>query len=261
MDRVIALLQADFGDWGKVHDVDGLIKQVKSDLGAKGFTAGSSRVVFSVCPDEINRLRERRTIEGAMASAYDGDFHMGTLAAYPIGGVTGIAAASHHAPERHVKGACIEGDVIFFASPHVGIVPGTRPTYGNVVRPGQEHETPCCGAMMGFLNALKKAKTCSSLELDLDDPLDIARQIVFCELAKQYKSELDIIIKNEDENKQVIELAKINHDLVKKSLKRMLDAFLSKNKCENRYALVSGITINAPGEDYFVLKEISILKG
>nr|MDO8085265.1 hypothetical protein [Candidatus Sigynarchaeum springense] len=260
MTSIIEQLQADFDGWGTVHDADGLVKLVGSNLGTKGFTAESSRIVFSVCPDDINRLHERRTIEGALAGVYNGDFHLGTLAAYPIGGVTGIAAASHHAPERHIKGVCVEGDLIFFASPHMGIVPGANLAYGKLTRPGQEHETSCCGAMMGFLKALKSAKSCSNIELDLDDPLDIARQTVFCELAKRHGRELDEIRRIQDENKQIIELAKVNHDLVEGAIKRMLHAFVSKDKCQNRYALVSGITINAPGEDFFVLKGISILK-
>ncbi len=256
---IIEQLQTDFGNWGTVFNVEGIVKRIESDLGAWGFTVESSRLVFSVCPDDLNRLHERKTVEGGLITKYNGDFHLGSLAAYPISGVTGIAAASHHTPERHDHGVCVEGSLIFFASPHVGVLPGAKPAYGKITRPGQEHVTAACGAMMGFLKSLKERKSCKSLDLNLDDPLDLARQVIFCELAKRYGAELDAILKIGDEGKQVIELAKINHKLVEESIKKMLQAFLAKGHCDNHIALVSGITVNAPGEDYFVLKEISDL--
>ncbi len=259
MASIIEQLQNDFGKWGTVYDVEGLVKRIGSDLGALGFTVESSRLVFSVCPDDINRLHERKTVEGGLTAKYNGDFHLGSLAAYPISGVTGMAAASHHAPEKHEHGTCVEGNLIFLTSPHVGVLPGVKLAYGKITRPGQEHVTAACGAMMGFLKALKEKKSCKGLDINLDDPLDMARQIIFCELAKRYGTELDAILKINDEGKQVVELAKINHKLVDESIKKMLHTFLSKNHCENHIAIVSGITINAPGEDYFVLKEMSTL--
>ncbi|MBN2153327.1 MAG: hypothetical protein JW839_17875 [Candidatus Lokiarchaeota archaeon] len=260
MASIIEQVRTDFGGWGATYDVDGLVERIKSELGTRGLTAEGSRIVFSVCPDEINRLHGRRTIEGALAAVYDGDFHLGTLAAYPISGLSGIAAASHHAPDRHIDGACVEGDLIILASPHVGVSPGPKLVYGRVTRPGQEHETTSCGAAMGFLKELKESKSCKSLDLNLDDPLDTARQIVYCQLVKHFGNELDRILEIQDENRQVIELAKINHDLVERTIKNMLHAFMAKDPCGTRFALVSGITINAPGEDFFVLKGISVLK-
>jgi hypothetical protein len=252
-------LQKDFGSWGTVYDVEGLVKRIESDLGVLGFTAESSRLVFSVCPDDINRLHERKTVEGGLTDKYNGDFHLGSLAGYPIAGMTGIAAASHHAPERHDHGTCVEGNLIFFASPHVGVLPGAKLAYGKITRPGQEHVTAACGAMMGFLTSLKQQKSCKSLDINLDDPLDMVRQIIFCELAKRYGAELDAILKIDDEGKQVIELTKINHKLVDEGIKKLLKRSLAKDHFGNPIALVSGITINAPGEDYFVLKEITTM--
>lgn len=261
MGSILDQLQKDFDGWGTACDADGLLARMMDDLGAKEFSIENTRIVFSVCPDDINRLHERRTIEGVLSGKWNGDFHLGSLAAYPVSGVTGIAAASHHAPDRHVGNACVEGNLLFFASAHVGFMPGEHVKYGKILRPGQERETTCCGAMMGFLALLKDRKSCSNLDLDLNDPLDIARQVVFCELAKHHGPALDALLAIADGNKQVIELAKINNDLVEGAIKRMVAAFLGRGHCENRIALVSGITINAPAEDYFVLREISVLKG
>ena len=254
-------LQEAYQDWGTAFDVDGFMFDLTNKLELHGFHRNDSRLVFSVCSDDLNRLSDRITIENALVKHYNSEFHLGTLGAYPIAGVTGLAAASHHVPDMIEHGKSVEGNLIIFASPHVGAVLANSNTYGKVVRPGQERETTCCGAMMGFLKKLKESKSSKELKGNAGDAIDVAKNTLFSEMFGSHSAELDGLLGLKDENKQVIELSKINHLLVVKRIKEIVNVFSHANKFEGKIVLVSGITINTSQEDYFISKEVTILKG
>ncbi|TXT61615.1 MAG: hypothetical protein BAJALOKI2v1_20068 [Promethearchaeota archaeon] len=256
------LLLKDLGDWGKVLTVDEFMNDVESKLSEMDFNKNNSRLVFSVCPDDVNRLEEKETIENALTGAYNGEFHLGGLGAYPIGGVSGITAASHHPPDDKGNGERKEGNLVFFLSPHMGIMEKDEsPVYGKIIRPGQTKITSSCGAMMGFLAALKDAGSVENFTIAPDDnTVDPTRIVLHNELINNYAGQLTQILGIEDYNKQVIELFKLNYDLVTKKALEMIEEFLEKEHFEGKISAISGITVNIPGKDLFVLKDFSFPK-
>ncbi|MHA1488503.1 MAG: hypothetical protein ACTSRI_02475 [Promethearchaeota archaeon] len=253
-------LLKDFGDWGKVQTIQEFRSDIKKNLSEKDFNRKNSRIVFSVCPDDINRLDDLETIENALTKEYNGEFHLGGLGAYPIGGVSGITAASHHTPDNIVSGVRKEGNLIFFISPHFGLMREKSGDFifGKIVRPGQETPTSSCGAMMGFLDQLKEDGSPQAFKIPEDkEKVDQTRVILHQELINNYSDKLDEILKLESDNQQVINLSLLNYEVVTKKLDLMIKTFLNNNHFKGNIAIISGITVNVPTKDYFILKDIS----
>lgn len=261
MDKLIDEAKSGFSDWAPLLTTGDFAAKVESELAAKGFDRSNSRLVFSVCPDDVNRLKEINTIEGVLTGAYNGEFHLGGLGAYPMGGVSGITAASHHPPDDKSNGARNEGNLIFFISPHMGIIENGEFKYGKIVRPGQEKITSSCGAMMGFLGALKEAGSPENFVITPDDKkVDPTRMVLHDILINQYGDKLKEILTMDDENKQVIELFKLNYDLVASKAKEMINTFLEKEHFEGNISYIGGITVNLPAQDTFLMKELTQIK-
>lgn len=256
MDRYIKQLKKDFENWGKVLSIKDFVLEISKSLSDHNFTADNSRLVFSVCSDDINRLFERETLENSLKEVYNGEFHLGSLGAYPIGGITGITAASHHVPDDIVDDERKEGNLIFFVSPHMGLWIENDVTYGKTLRPGQKKFTSSCGALMGFLNQLKQYKSAKDFKTPEIDASDLARMILYRELLNANSNALNEIIKQKNENQQVIALAKLNHDIILNKTKATIDIFLKKNHFEGRIVIISGVTVNAPKFDLIVLKDV-----
>lgn len=255
------MLTRDFAGWGTVHDIDGFMDTTSRFLSARGITPDNTRMIYSVCPDEINRLHCRPTIELALQARYDGEFHLGNLAAYPAGGITGIAAASHHVPEHEGRpDGSHHGNIVILASPHVGVSLDHGKEYGKVLRPCQDHASTCCGAMMAFLKAapalLDRAGP-PSLEALKVDPV---KEMLFHELVSGYKADIEALIAMPDHNDRVIALAKVNHALVSRLVREEVDRFLAREPFKGHVALIGGITVNTPGGDFFVLKDLELLR-
>ncbi|MBN1800539.1 MAG: hypothetical protein JW891_03485 [Candidatus Lokiarchaeota archaeon] len=255
-------LEKDLLEWGKVLSVGELVQEINDKLVNKGFNKTNSRLVFSVCSDDCNRLAERETIEKALTKIFNREFHLGGLAAYPVGGVSGIVAASHHPPDLKTLDGRKEraGNLIIFASPHFGIIKKETLIYGSFIRPGQQKPTASCGAMMGFLSALKAAKNTNKLRPRVEDTsLDPSKKVLYKQLIANYSDRLNTLLKLDDVNNQVLELFKINHDLVESKLLQMIAEFKKKEPFSGNMAFISGITINTTDKDYFILKQIKYL--
>ncbi|TXT67586.1 MAG: hypothetical protein BAJALOKI1v1_50026 [Promethearchaeota archaeon] len=259
----LSQLKNDYGDWGKVLTINDFIETIKADLSENQFLRRNSRLVFSVCPDDVNRLEALDTIEDALKENYDGEFHLGGLGAYPMGGVSGIIAASHHPPDNIIDGNRIGGNLIFFISPHLGIIEKEEFLYGKIVRPGQQKITNSCGAMMGFLGALKEAGSAESFQIAPDpNDLDPTRIALHNALIQNYADTLNHILILQNENQQIIDMFKLNYNLVASKAKKMIETFLQieKDHFEGNIALIGGITVNTPAGDHFILKEIAYPK-
>ncbi|MBD3187928.1 hypothetical protein GF325_13915 [Candidatus Bathyarchaeota archaeon] len=255
------VLETNFNSWGSYVTPPELIDKILGDFKDKDISRDNSRLVFSVCPDDVNRLTTRETIEASLKEKFDNEFHLGGLGAYPIGGVSGITAASHHPPDDISSGDRKEGNLIFFVSPHVGILEKDSMKLGKMVRPGQEKITSSCGAMMGFLAALKEAGSASDFNIAADDKnVDPTRIVLQEQLINKFSSQLDEILGINDSNKQVADLFKLNYDLVANKAKEMIKEFMAKEHFEGKIAFIGGITVNLPGKDTFLLKEISYPK-
>ncbi|MFX1275969.1 MAG: hypothetical protein ACFFBP_09345 [Promethearchaeota archaeon] len=250
-----------FRDWGQVLNVGEFIEEIKKTLDPSEYNSENSRLVFSVCSDDCNRLAERETIEKALTKTYGREFHLGGLAGYPVGGVSGIIAASHHVPDI----ICTEsqqirkGNLIFFISPHIGMIKKQDFYYGRLVRSCQESPTGCCGAMMGFLSALKQTRNIDNFNIAYEDKnLDPTRVILHDALINEYPDQLNNILAMDDVNSQIIKLTMINHDLISEKISIMIDEFLKREKAsfQGKIGFITGITVNCSNRDYFVLKEV-----
>jgi hypothetical protein len=260
MSVFIKQLQNDYGKWGKVFTLNNFMEEVNKNLSGNDLKKNNSRLVFSICPDDINRLEERETVENTLKKEYNGEFHLGGLGAYPIAGVSGITAASHHPPDNIMDRGRKNGNLIFFISPHFGLIENGNFTYGKVIRPGQEKITSSCGAMMGFLDQIKQEGSPKNFKIATDEKnTDPTRIVLHRELINNYAKELSDILALENENQQVIDLFKVNYDLVMNKVKEMINEFLEKEKehFKGNIALIGGITVNIPTKDHFILKEIS----
>ena len=256
--NIINQLQKDFKDWGKIFSVtefkENLIEKLKKD----DFSRNNSRLVFTVCSDDINRLNERETIENALTEEYGGgEFHLGTLAAYPIGGITGMTAASHHPPDNVKDIGRKEGNLIVFVSPHLGIIIEDEIKYGKILRPGQIKYSNCCGAMMGFLEFLKKRNNFKDIKQLQNDDNDPSKYIIFKELIERFNNKLIDILNLKENNQQIIALSKINYELVLNRTLLMIKDFLNNSHFEGNFAILDGLTINAEEKDYFVYRHYS----
>lgn len=260
MSKFFEQIKNDFDNWGKACIINDFMEDVKKSLKEKKFKKENSRLIFSVCPDDVNRLQEIKTIENALKGEYGGEFHLGGLGAYPIGGVSGITAASHHPPDNIINGDRKDGNLIFFVSPHMGLIEKENFIYGKIIRPGQIKVTSSCGAMMGFLGALKQAGTPESFNIAPDgNNTDPTRMVLHQELISNYSDRLKDILAIENDNKQVIEMFKLNYDVVINKAKQMIKEFLEKEKdhFKGNIALIGGITVNVTTRDHFILKDIT----
>lgn len=258
MSNYFEKVKQDFGDWGQLKTVGDFMVDFKKNLSENNFQKENSRLVFSVCPDDVNRLQEIETIENAITKEYNGEFHLGGLCGYPMSGVSGIIAASHHPPDSIINGERKHGNLIFFISPHMGIAENT---YGKIIRPGQEKMTSSCGAMMGFLEQLKKAGDPSNFKVESsENNTDPSRLTIHNDLINNYSQELKEILSIENQNQQIINLFKLNYDMVMNKANQMIKEFLEKEKehFKGNLIIFSGITINIPEKDLFMMKDVSL---
>jgi hypothetical protein len=255
MSELNEILNRDFENWGIIFSVKDFIDKVKENFLKFGFNSINSRLVFCVCPDDINRLRERETIEKSLTAEFNGEFHLGNLAAYPIGGITGIIAASHHVPDKIVDNRAKEGNLIFFISPHVGLSTEGGVSYGKIHRPSQNKLSSCCGAMMAFLDQLKQCKSLQDFKILGDEMSDPTKILLYKAFLNSYSDKLLDIYRIKNENEQVITLAKLNYELVLNKLKSLINYFSENYHIDGDYVLIGGITINTSLKDFLVLKD------
>lgn len=257
MDKFIEQIQNDFGKWGKIYNLKDLIPEIKKSLSGHDFKRKNSRLVFSVCPDDINRLFERDTVENALKKQYNGEFHLGGLGAYPIGGVAGLTAASHHVPDNIVNGKRKKGNLILFISPHTGLRMDEIYIYGEIIRLGHVKPTSSCGAMMGFLNQLKQYNNPREFNIPEDEiNIDSTRVVLHRELINNHSDILSKVLEMKEKNQQVIALTKLNYDLVMEKTKLIIKKFLEKESFKGNIVIIGGITINLLKSDEFILKKI-----
>jgi len=255
-------IYSDFSKWGQVLNVGEFSEEIKKKVILEEYNAENTRLIFSVCSDDCNRLGERENIEKSLTKIYGREFHLGSLAGYPIGGVSGIIAASHHVPDivNSQTGQRTKGNLVFFISPHLGLIKRDDYFYGRLIRPGQQNASACCGAMMGFLNDLKQAGSVEDFNIIPDyNNLDQTRILIHEALINEYPNQLNKILTMDSVNSQIIELIRLNHELIAQKANNMINEFLKNESFQGNIVIITGITINCNLRDYFVLKEIKIL--
>jgi Limiting CO2-inducible proteins B/C beta carbonyic anhydrases len=199
----------------------------------------SSLLCTSLCCDEVNR-----SLEIDLQAAFGDHFHIGGLAGFAFGGVTGFGAMMSHIPDG---GSCM---VVY--GPHVGVDSMGR--IGTVDRRGREHGGACCGSAVaaaayvkGVLNGEPKADAPT-------DPLDAQQSYVGSMLlpyAEQISEATDPM------HELPFALFKAQDKLMKQIVGKMTGKLVDRQKI----ALVGGIQINTPhgAPDYFLPLRFEVL--
>ena len=104
-----------------------------------GIEPGKIMLADSICSDDLNTIEYPRR-------AYEmlGPFKLGGLDGFPFAGLTGMSAFAHHVPA--------DGAVFVFHGPHIGV--SKEGDTGVILRPGQTHHSPCCGAIRAAIDKM-----------------------------------------------------------------------------------------------------------
>ena len=114
------------------------VETTATTLAGIGFTPDNTLPVVAVCRDEICG-----SFTAAVQNKWGNFFALGGLAGLPFGGKTGMGAASHHAPDIYDRER-----FIVYAMAHIGF--GPEGEVGGCVRPGMEHLSGACGALVAY---------------------------------------------------------------------------------------------------------------
>jgi len=106
----------------------------------------------SLCCDDINVSTDFRKV-------LTRPFTMGGLGGLPYAGFTGMVAYAHHVPDS--------GEAFIFYGPHIGITDDGE--LGKMRRPGQQHLTNSCGALMLSLQRLQENSTHLTVNAAFDE--------------------------------------------------------------------------------------------
>jgi len=160
------------------------------------------------------------------------------------------------------------GNMIILVAPHVGFrqeKDSSTFTYGKITRYGQIVDTGACGAMMRFMGELEDHEDLQALEDRLarresiitryhTDDIFLLLQRECLELHPNLYEELAGL---NSTNEKIIHLTKVNYEVVMRKTKIIIDHLLKKDVTfKGNIAVIGGVTINAPEEDYFVLNDI-----
>lgn len=185
----------------------------------------------SLCCDDINVSTDFRRV-------LTRPFTLGGLGGLPYAGITGMVAFAHHVPDG--------GDAFIFYGPHIGIT--DEGVLGQMRRPGQQHLTNSCGALVLALERLNGGHVAHAEHYDLDaQELMLERSLA--PLKEGTSSEIEI--------KAAVDFTYYN---VRTRLLRLIKASRTEFSCK-RIFLLGGIIINTSPEfhDYVDIRHFEVL--
>jgi Limiting CO2-inducible proteins B/C beta carbonyic anhydrases len=189
-----------------------------------GFRAENTIAFACVCRDEITA-----PLVNEIENTWGEVFTFSSLGGIPILGKTGFLAAQQHAPiedgrERYV----------YYAFPHIAI--GAQGEFGVYYRPGRQHASHACGALVAFHHEL--ASRSIELAPDLDDiEQSVVKRLLLGKI--RYGDVPDLL-----------SLTKIAHGVILEVLERMIQ--LTVDPTRSDYGLFTGIQIHTPEGRHFV---------
>jgi hypothetical protein len=216
--------------------------KVRAALADCGHSIDPDKVllVTSLCADDIIALRGPETPSHKIKIKNDflGPFFMGGLAGLPYSGLTGMLTVGHHIPDG--------GSVLVAYGPHIGLSDQGEP--GKLLRPGQQVESPACGALALALRHFQ-----SSPDYMPPDNDDDTEQMTLERRLLPYRKH---ILAADNPLKAATDCAyNIIHELIGRYLHSQKKAF----NCEH-IALAGGIIINTSHQhdDYIDLRHLSV---
>jgi hypothetical protein len=185
----------------------------------------------SLCCDDINVSTDFRRV-------LTRPFTLGGLGGLPYAGITGLVAFAHHVPDG--------GDAFIFYGPHIGIT--DEGVLGEMRRPGQEHLTNSCGALVLALERLNNGRQVLPEQYELD-----AQQLML-------ERSLSPLKEAGSKDIQIKDAVNFTYYNVRTRLLRLIKAARSEFKC-NRIFLLGGIIINTSPEfhDYVDIRDFEVL--
>lgn len=185
----------------------------------------------SLCCDDINVSTDFRRV-------LTRPFTLGGLGGLPYSGLTGMVAYAHHVPDG--------GDAFIFYGPHIGIT--DEGELGQMRRPGQQHLTNSCGALVLALERLNSVAPILPEQYDLD--------------AQQLLLERSLLPLREATSSTVgiTEAVNFTYYNIHNRLLRLIKASRSEFNCK-RIFLLGGIIINTSPEfnDYVDIRNFEVL--
>jgi hypothetical protein len=185
----------------------------------------------SLCCDDINVSTDFRRV-------LTRPFTLGGLGGLPYAGITGLVAFAHHVPDG--------GDAFIFYGPHIGIT--DEGGLGEMRRPGQQHLTNSCGALVLALERLNSGKPVLPEQYELD-----AQQLML-------ERSLAPLKEVGSQDIQIKDAVNFTYYNVRTRLLRLIKASRSEFKCR-RIFLLGGIIINTSPEyhDYVDIRDFEVL--
>ncbi len=185
----------------------------------------------SLCCDDINVSTDFRRV-------LTRPFTLGGLGGLPYSGLTGLVAFAHHVPDG--------GDAFIFYGPHIGITDDG--VLGQMRRPGQQHLTNSCGALVLALERLNNDKPSLPEQYDLDAQQLILQRSLY-PLKETGTGDIEI--------KDAVNFTYYN---IRTRLLNLIKASRTEFNC-NRIFLLGGIIINTSPEfhDYVDIRDFEVL--
>jgi Limiting CO2-inducible proteins B/C beta carbonyic anhydrases len=199
----------------------------------------SSLLCTSLCCDEVNR-----PLELELQKTFGDHFHIGGLAGFAFGGVTGFGAMMSHIPDG--------GSCLLVYGPHVGVDSMGR--IGTVDRRGRENGGACCGSAVAAAAYVKSVHNGAPQTDAPTDPLD-AQQSYVGNMLLPYAEQL------ENASDPMHELPFVLFQAQDKLVKQIVGKMGAKMSERGHIALLGGIQINTPSgaSDYFLPLRFEIL--
>lgn len=211
----------------QVFKEDEFVLRLTKALEKRGFKANNTILVTGVCRDEIAQpLMEK------LGKLWGSIFNISSLGALFIAGKTALRAAMSHSPivddkERYV----------FTIFPHIAI--DENGNFGLCKRSGREEKSLACGALLSFLNELKEKRVSLSF-----DPLDIEQNYLKFRILEELSY---------GHIPDLLELTEMVRAISHRDLEEALSSCIISKKSD--YALLSGIQIHGPQQNYIALAE------
>lgn len=190
----------------------------------QGFRAENTIAFASVCRDEITL-----SLVEDIKKTWGEVFTFSSLGGMLTLGKTGFLAAQRHAP--------IEGGrerYVYYALPHIAI--DAQGEFGLYHRPGRQHASHACGALVAFQEEL----TSKSLQLALD-PDDLEQSVLKQHLLRRIRY---------GDVPNLLSLTRIAYAVILEELERMIQ--LTVDPMRSDYGLFTGIQIHVPEGRHFV---------
>ena len=201
----------------------------------KEYNSDLDKVLFatSLCCDDINVSTDFRRVLRR-------PFTLGGLGGLPYAGLTGVSAFAQHIPDG--------GDAFILYGPHIGI--SDEGKIGTMRRPGQQHQTTCCGALMLAYDRLRAANT---ENIDKENLLD-TQQMELQQSLVPFREQIAA------SNRPAKLITDITYNNIRERLFRLVRQSRLQFNC-NRIFLLGGVIINTSPEfaDYVDVRDFHVL--